>query len=55
VRCLKIVGQRGDAMLALAEVLRRCEHADEADRAARAGRASYDRKGIAISERPGGM
>ncbi|HEX5618182.1 MAG TPA: BTAD domain-containing putative transcriptional regulator [Solirubrobacteraceae bacterium] len=45
---------QGDAMLALAEVLRRCERSDEAERATRAGRALYDRKGIATSERPGG-
>jgi ATP/maltotriose-dependent transcriptional regulator MalT len=45
---------QGNAMLALAEVLRRCERSEEAERATRAGRALYDRKGIAASDRPGG-
>jgi hypothetical protein len=42
-------------MLALAEVLRRCERTDEAERAYRAGRALYDRKGVAVSDQPGGL
>jgi hypothetical protein len=49
-----LLWHQGDAMLALAEVLRRCERSDEAERATRAGRALYDRKGIATSDRPGG-
>ena len=50
-----LLWHQGDAMLALAEVLRRCERTDEAERAIRAGRALYDRKGIAASDRPGGL
>jgi DNA-binding SARP family transcriptional activator/tetratricopeptide (TPR) repeat protein len=49
-----LLWHQGDAMLALAEVLRRCERSDEAERATRAGRALYDRKGIATSDRAGG-
>jgi DNA-binding SARP family transcriptional activator len=50
-----LLWHHGDAMLALAEVLRRCGRTDEAERATGAGRALYDRKGIATSERPGGI
>jgi tetratricopeptide (TPR) repeat protein len=50
-----LLWHQGDAMLALAEVLRRCERSHEAERATRAGRALYDRKGIATSDRPGGL
>ena len=50
-----LLWHQGDAMLALAEVLRRCERSDEAERATRAGRALYDRKGIATSDRSGGL
>ena len=46
-----LLSHQGDAMLALAEVLRRCERTDEAERAIRAGRALYDRKGH-CRERP---
>jgi hypothetical protein len=40
-----LLSQCGDAMLALAEVLRICGRLDEADRAARNGLAQYDLKG----------
>ena len=40
-----LLSQRGDAMLALAEVLRACERHDEAERAIRDGLAMYELKG----------
>jgi hypothetical protein len=43
-----LLSQRGDAMLALAEVLKTCGGADAAD-AARAALASYERKGNAVA------
>jgi hypothetical protein len=49
-----LLWQHGDAMLDLAEVLRRSGRADEADRAERSGLALHDRKGIAVSRRQGG-
>jgi ATP/maltotriose-dependent transcriptional regulator MalT len=49
-----LLWHRGDAMLALAEVLRLDGRADAAERAANAGHALYDRKGITVRPRQGG-
>jgi hypothetical protein len=45
VESTDLLSQRGDAMLALAEVLRACERHEEAGRVIRAGLAMYELKG----------
>jgi ATP/maltotriose-dependent transcriptional regulator MalT len=44
-----LLSDHGDAMLALAEVLRTCSRTEESDRAVRTGLSLYERKGNAVA------
>jgi ATP/maltotriose-dependent transcriptional regulator MalT len=44
-----LLSDHGDAMLALAEVLRACSRTDESERAARTGLSLYVKKGNAVA------